>query len=443
MRWQALFALSLVLCVSISQAADVDRSRVRVKHRATRAQTEAQLERLAKTAVELEKAQAGKIDPRRYDVTFENPFPSQEPTAYFSFMMGKSYSYRFISKAAHMDTFLPNADKVNPQTPLEAFGLFPFAVLEGTLLIEPACMTSDRRMLLRASLKDIRAECVNEPGYNNNCDTLDQLASNLTTYPFWFTHNANGEIITMDFNKYDSLEMMGIKQNLVRDISLTVAKNGETREVFARYYQSANSTVGTRYRVRPFTRHAHDDNRIEGVVVRKDRASKRPSVGPRLPTDPAFQIERHSWVFMIIGGDIAPSNGPSPVPTFISVLEETQLDPAKLRFIQPNNTANVFVLSHLDVTLRSISKGVDNTSNLLINGTCGISELDVADDVIFRPNPPLALLEIEATETELLGDMIPAMPTTPLFRAASASSSSVHRDVTELDLESAKQWYEL
>ena len=74
---------------------------------------------------------ASGVDPR---TLYPADFKIGETVPWVKFEVGKEYRYHFESKAAHLDSPLPNRGDIRPQAALEDLGVFPFAVLEGLLL---------------------------------------------------------------------------------------------------------------------------------------------------------------------------------------------------------------------------------------------------------------------------------------------------------------------
>jgi len=116
-----------------------------------------------------------RVDPRR--ITRGNQL------SYVKWKPGMKYSYKFVSKAAHIETKLQ--ESANPQTALEDLGLFPFASNSGGLTLDCQCRQGTST-LCKAELSNIQHECYDDAFKNGvTCDHLKTVAKSLSANPFW------------------------------------------------------------------------------------------------------------------------------------------------------------------------------------------------------------------------------------------------------------------
>jgi len=282
------------------------------------------------------------IDPRRVLPNGGISFVKWEP--------GRNYSYYFVSKAAHTDVKLPAPEKVNPQTSLEDLGLLSFATIRGHLALECLCheSTVDGDSLFKATIAGVHSKCIEDSvKVDNNCDGLQSLALSLTSNPFWLTVNAIGEITGLTFPQSETPEVISIKKNLVGELSMTAPETEENKVMFTRSRHFGVTKYTTRYRVHPYSRHPdRTPLRINGVIVRKEKTTNRPPQGNEVG-----RYRRNTWVYMVIGGDVAPESSPAPVPTRVASLEQVRVDPA---FLKLNKNDTMYVLSRVVMELTEI-----------------------------------------------------------------------------------------
>lgn len=203
-------------------------------------------------------------------------------------------------------------------------------------------------LLFKAIIIEPRCDCEQEVlKVKNNCSDLNVLASGLSNNAFWFTMNAAGEIDGLTFASGENPAAIGIKKNLVGELSMTMPDKGDNRVMFTKNRVVGDAKYVTRYRVHPFTRQP-DRNKVDGLLVRKEKYSTRPPLGlEKLP------YARTEWVYMVIGGDVDLDSSPAPVPTRVASFEQYRVDPIMLR-VQTNSS--VVVLSRLELNLQKIER---------------------------------------------------------------------------------------
>lgn len=255
---------------------------------------------------------------------------------------------------------------MNPQTSIEDLGLWPFAVLEGKLVVSCACSDvafstvpdaaakgkahpKTAPVYCEASIHGVRHECGKDATRSGvTCERLGETAADLPIWPFGIVLSAGGELVEVRHNALDSEEARGIKQNLVTDLAFAEPAPGEGAGArYTRVRKTGDATVTTTLRVRPYTQLAHRSNPpVDGLMVSKTRTSEV------LPAkDGVFAHRRRSWVYMVVGGD-GEYEQPTAVPTRVVSTDEAEVNPAVIPAAL-NTTGHLFVLSRLELDLRS------------------------------------------------------------------------------------------